>query len=487
MIKVKIETLAFGGAGIGRFSHEGRSMTVFISDTVPGDIVEAFLTKIKPSYWEARVARYITYSSDRIKPRCKHFGVCGGCTWQFLSYENQLKFKEEQVRESLEHIGRIENPQVEKIIGCEDPWYYRNKMELSFGEYTLVGHPRENGDPERKVTPFQAMLDSRVRGDDRTCGSSPVLGFHLRGMRYEIFDLEECFLQSTFLPSFIKGLRLFVNEQGWKAYNSKLKTGFLKSLFIREGKNTGEIMVNLVTQGEAFDVDKAHVFRDFVERNFSEITALYYTEIIDRKGRKTVFCEHHLSGRKTLTEILNLYDGSSLTFEIAPQAFFQPNTFQAQSLYSKVLEFADLGENDVVFDLFCGTGTIGLFCAKKCRSVLGVELNEEAIKSARQNASLNDISNIEFFVGDVAHALKTYKEKPSVIVVDPPRAGLGEKLVHQIVQFQPKKVVSVSCNPTTFARDAMVFESLGYRLKSVVPVDMFPQTYHIETVSLFIY
>lgn len=449
-----IDTLAFGGAGIGRYTWQDRPITVFVMDTVPGDIVEASLTKIKPNFWEADLVRVVQPSAERIVPRCKHFDICGGCTWQFLSYEKQLEYKESQVRESLEHIGKFVNPPVEKIVGCNDPWNYRNKMEMSFAR-----------DPS---------------------GEKTRMGFHLRGRRYEVFDLEECFLESPFFEKFVNAFRIFVKGKGWQSFHEPSNTGFLRSLFVREGKNTGELMINLVTLGESFPQKHQDAFRDFVSAGFPEVTSVYHTEMVQKRGSRTALHEHFLHGKPALSETLVLHDGTKLSFDIAPQAFFQPNTLQAQTLYSKVLEYAELTHDDIVFDLFCGTGTIGLFAAKKAKHVVGIEVNTDAVESANQNAKMNHVSNIEFYCGNVSGILNSVRMAPTCVIVDPPRCGLGEKTVNQIVAMHPKKIISVSCNPSTFARDAAMLCGLGYSLRRVAPVDMFPQTYHIETVAEFV-
>ncbi len=436
IVEIIISDLAFGGKSVGKIqTASGGQMVIFVSGAVPGDKILARITKMKKSYAEAVIEKIIEPSPERQPARCKHFGVCGGCSLQFLDYKNQLKWKGKMVADALKNIGGFSGVAVEPIIGCESPWFYRNKMEYSFGENGKLGlHPARN---------FR-----------------------------EVFDLEECFLQSELSVKIAGAVRLWAKE-------NNLNTGTLRNLIVREGKNTNETMVNLVTRGENFQLEKE--FAQFISENFQQITSLYRTAVTVRRGFKTVTKEFHLSGKKCLTETLNIA-GQRLLFEIAPQAFFQPNTHQAEILYGKILEFAEPKTSDTVLDLFCGTGTIGLFFAKICEKVLGYELNSSAIESAQSNAVSNKITNAEFICGDIGKTLT--RLSPSILITDPPRAGIEPKPLQKIIALKAPKWIYVSCNPTTLARDLKIICENGYKIQRIQPVDMFPHTYHIETVCL---
>ncbi len=442
IVEIRIEKLAFGGKGIGTL-EDGRR--VFVEGVVPGDRIEASLSKIKKNYAEAECVRVMEEAVVRIDPRCKHFERCGGCKWQMLPYEEQLKYKESQVKEALEHTGGVVDVEVRSIIGCEEPWFYRNKMEFSFGN--------------------ESKEDPEVR-----------LGLHPAGRRVDVFDVEECFLGSEKAAEILERVRGFVREHNLPFYNFRNNEGLLSSLFIREGKNTGEIMVNLVTCKPEFPLQK-----EFVELLSDVATSIYWTSVKRKRGVPTQFTEHLLFGKRTITEKLG-----DLQFKISPQAFFQPNTRQAEVLYEEVKKAAGLTGEEVVFDLYCGTGTIGLFCARDAKMIYGIELNEDAIKNAKQNMMMNGIENAWFKAGDVDSKLYEVPGVPDVVIVDPPRSGLGEKVTKKVCDFEPGRIVYVSCDPVNLSRDVKYFKEHGYELKYVQPVDMFPHTYHIENVACLV-
>jgi len=420
-IEINIEKLAFGGRGIGHYDNR----VVFVSDTVPGDLVECSFTRIKPKFFEAKLVQIKKRSKSRIKPKCKHFETCGGCSWQYLPYKTQLELKEAQVREALEHIGGFKNPIVKPILGCEEPWFYRNKMEFSF---------------------YKNMV-----------------GLHPKGYRYEVFDLKECYLESPKIAEILEAVRKFAKEG-------------LLSIVIREGKRTKERLINLIYADAKINRD------EFVKTMKPFATSIYITQKIAKRGQKTQLIEEHLHGKPTLKEKM-----CDLEFEILPQAFFQPNTLQAEKLYKIVADLGEITSKDIVFDLFCGTGTIGMTIAHQAKMVFGADTNESAIENATKNAKLNKISNIEFFASD---AYKTFKEldiKPNIVIVDPPRSGLSKKLTEKLAKFKIKRIVYVSCNPTTQARDLQILKKRGYKLEVTQPVDMAPHTYHIETVAKLTY
>lgn len=491
IVELNIVDLAFGGAGVAKLGD----LAVFVEQTVPGDKILARLTRIKSSYAEAKLKKLLAESGERVKARCKHFGVCGGCSLQNLNYENQLKWKWKMVSDAVSRIGGFRDAKIEPIIGCEFPWFYRNKMEYSFG---TLNPPASQFSPIAQPCPPLSGATSL----------SISLGLHPSGNFRSVFNLEECFLQSELSVKIVRAVRQWAQE-------NNLGADVLRNLIVREGKNTGEVMVNLVTHGEGFS--SANDLKEWITSAFPKITSLYRTAVTVCRGFKTVSKEFLLYGKPYLTETLNIYtqnlnpQTSPLTFEIAPQAFFQPNTFQAEILYGKVLEFAAArilrqaqdDSNQIALDLFCGTGTIGLALAKSCKQVFGVELNESAVESARQNAKKNNIKNIEFLCGDVGKLLPhlekllnppahrppaeqagTGSHPPTLLITDPPRAGIDQKTLLKILALKIPKWIYVSCNPTTLARDLKIAGENGYKLQKIQPVDMFPHTYHVETVCL---
>jgi len=452
IIDLKIKKLAYGGTGIGDF--EG--LKVFVNDVMPGDEVEASFTKIKKKFAEAKLIKIVKASKERIEPKCKYAKVCGGCQLQFMPYEKQLEYKKQHIIDCFERIGRLKNSPVEDIIPCEESFYYRNKMEFSFGY-----------DADMKF----------------------AIGLHLPGRRYDILDLDTCYLQSEFSTEIVNKVREFAIKKNWLPYKYSNGEGYLRSLFIREGKRTGDLMINLST-AEKVPEDFRKDLEDFVKemtllkKENRKITSIYWSQIISKRGTPRQIREHLLYGKATVREEMTLENGDKLSFEILPQSFFQVNTPQAEILYSQVLKMALNKHQKTVFDLFCGTGTIGLFIAKHVESVLGIELNVDAVRSARENAQNNKIFNIDFYTGDVGKLLKTMRERPSLIVVDPPRPGLNQKIIKTLNDFAAEQIIYVSCNPATLARDCQWLAEYGYKVKNIQPVDMFPHTYHIENVVL---
>jgi 23S rRNA (uracil1939-C5)-methyltransferase len=474
IVDTTIEKLAFGGSGIGKCripkalseaqpsAMKADGMVMFVPNVIPGDQLRVALTAIKKNRLEGKAEEIVKPSDLRVEARCKHFDECGGCTWQNLSYENQLKFKEQQVIEALHHVGGFKAEFCEEIvrpiIGCKDPWDYRNKMEFSFG------------------TPSK---------EDQT----PMLGLHQPKQRYSVFDLEECHLPSPYVAEIVKKVRQFVLDEGLTVYHNGRGKGLLRNLLIREGKNTGELMVALVISEEAFNKFKDKFIALFEDDE--KINSLVKIVKIQKRGVRTSLTPTTLAGADVIHEELNLENGQTLRFEISPDAFFQPNTKQAEILYGQAIALAELDGDEVVYDLYCGTGTIGMFCAHASKEVYGIELNEQAVKNAKQNAKRNEIENIHFLAGDVGKVLgQTFESiggpppPPDVVIVDPPRAGLQGDAPLKVADLGAGKIVYVSCNPATLSRDLKTFTENGYQLQSVQPVDMFPQTYHIENVAL---
>ena len=449
LITVPITKIAFGGAGLGHYDGK----VVFVENTVPGDTVRAQVTKIKKSFMEAQKKDIITTSPLRIKPRCKHFDTCGGCSFQYVDYADQLRFKEEHVQEALTHLGNFTNPPVQPIISCDSHWFYRNKMEFSFS----------------------------MNKDDTL-----HLGLHPKGYRYDVFDLTECYLQHEDIGVLLTSIVDFAREKKLPAYHFKSNTGLLRTLTVRDGKNTNDRMIILTTSHEPFEYKQELVNLLIKNKKIKEPTSIILQQHIARKGQRTRLNNETLYGKPFLTEEMHVDKNHQLTFNILPNAFFQPNTKQAEILYKHILKLSGIDNNDIVYDLFCGTGTIGLFCAHKAKYVFGFDINKQAIQNAQENAQNNGITNVYYEAGDAFTLIKNRNDHPHVIIVDPPRSGLGNILCDQLLTIDAKKIIYVSCNPATLSRDLAQLCENGYHLKTVQPVDMFPHTYHIETVCQLI-
>ncbi len=463
-----VDKLVFGGSGVvrvdGGVDAEGktRKMAIFVEGVVPGDEVDLEIFSLKRNLAMGRVTNFVKRSEKRIEPRCKHFLKCGGCSWQFMSYEDQLKVKEDEVKQSLVRIGGFATAELDTIwkpiMLMENPWFYRNKMDFSFS---------------RQMT----------RGDDGSRNFGPwQLGLHMKGRFYDVCEIEECYLFRPWVGEFLKTMR------DWLAGVSGYDGEFV-SLIVRRGSGTGEVMVNLqVENGEvSFETSFLKVVNEFWGRLGSaddKLVSVFLTHIINKKGQRKEFREKLLWGAPVFKEILKISADRELIFEVAPQAFLQPNTMQAERFYGLVRELAGLSGAERVFDLYCGTGTIGICLADKAAQVTGIEMNAPAVENAKINAQQNKVANIDFAVGDVRTVLPARSEEVDLVVVDPPRAGLHEDVIQTIVGTKAKRVIYVSCNPSTLARDLKIFVSSGFQLKFIQPVDQFCHTYHVETVVL---
>jgi 23S rRNA (uracil1939-C5)-methyltransferase len=434
-LELRIDRLAHGGAGVAR--SEG--YVVFVRGAVPGDLVRARVTRSKRSFGEADSIELIEPSPERVEPLAPH----PGAPWQVLPYERQLAEKEEQVRDALARIGRFDSPPVEQIVPALEQFHYRNKLEYSFGS------DEESGEL--------------------------VLGFHRPG-RYDLIDdVARDVLASERVDELRETVKSWCREQGLSAWDRREQHGLLRNLVVREGRRTGQLQARVVTSpGGSFDIDglaaatPADSFLWTRAASVAETTREGETQIV--KGPAAI--EEKLSG---------------LRFRISPDAFFQTNTEMAERLYGAAVELAGLSGREKVLDLFCGIGTIALVLALDAGEVWGVEIVEEAVADAIENARLNGIDNAHFFAGDVRLAMRPLLEKAGeadVVVVDPPRAGLSQKVVRRVLEAEARKIVYVSCNPTTLAPNARQMVDAGYELKTVRPVDMFPQTPHIECVAL---
>jgi 23S rRNA (uracil1939-C5)-methyltransferase len=436
-LDLRIDSLAYGGAGVARLD----GYVVFVRDAIPGDRVRAVVTKRKRAYAEARAVDVLEASPERIAPVAHH----PGAPWQVLPYERQLEVKAEQVADALTRLGRLEGVELEPIVPAVERWRYRNKLEYSFGT------------------------------DDR---GELVCGFHAPGSWERIVALDDCLLASERGNAARDVALAWCRERGLRAYDRRTQEGLLRNLVVREGRRTGEVQVRLVTSPETVDLTG---FAEAVGADSVMWTRAAGVGETTAGGESEV-----LHGTEAIDEELSV-GGSDLRFRISSEAFFQTNTEMAERLYGTAAEFAGLRGWERVYDLFCGIGTIGLSLAQRAGEVWGLEIVEEAIADAIANARRNEIAKARFFAGDVRLALRELVHeagRPDVLVVDPPRAGLSAKIVRRIVETAPKRIVYVSCNPTTLAPNAAQLVEAGWALRRVRPVDMFPQTPHIECVAL---
>lgn len=453
--KVTITDIGAEGNAIARVD----SLVVFVPMLIPGDVVDIKVVKKRKKYLEGRVLKFHEYSSDRIAPRCSHFGVCGGCRWQHLPYSLQLKFKAKQVRDSLVRIGKIELPVMNEIIGSSDEYYYRNKLEFTFSDKRWF-----TDEEVKSALPLEKQ---------------PALGFHIPGFFDKVLDIRECHLQPDPSNSIRNSVRKYAVENGLSFFDLKEQKGFLRNIIVRNALD-GSVMVIVIFFHE--DESARRGLLDFLIKEYPQITSLQYiinTKKNDSLGDQKVIFYH---GIDHLTE-----DMDGLKFRIGPKSFYQTNTRQGITLYRVVKDFAGLTGVEVVYDLYTGTGTIANYLAGSAAKVIGIEYVEEAVCDARINSQLNNIDNTGFFSGDMKDILSgefiSANGRPDVIVTDPPRAGMHDDVIKAILHAAPEKIVYVSCNPATQARDIQLMADVYYAEK-VQPVDMFPHTHHVENVVL---
>jgi 23S rRNA (uracil1939-C5)-methyltransferase len=441
VVELDVDSLAYGGNGVARLN----GFVVFVRRGLPGDRVRARVTKVKRGFAEALAVDVVEPSAQRVEAPCAHYPACGGCRFQDLAYERQVAEKEAQVRDALRRIGGIAEPPLEPILPAESQFHYRNKLEYSFTR-----------------TP-----------------SGPALGFHKAGRWDEVLEIERCWLTTDLGNAIRNAVRDWAREEGLEAYDQADGSGYLRHLVYREGRNTGQVLVMLVTAaGEKFE--RSYLVE--VLRRFPEVRSVHWA-VNDTPAEVTNLPSTVLWGEDAIEEEL-----LGQRYRVRPNAFLQTNTAMAERLYELAIEYAALTGSETVYDLYCGTGTIGLALAPHALSVWGVDISEESIACALENLDLNAIGNAAFFAGNVGQVLEELHERagdPDVVVVDPPRAGLAGKALKRTGELGAPRLVYVSCNPTTLASDVKVLRAeYGYELKRVRPVDMFPHTPHVETVSL---
>jgi len=445
------------------YAAEGRSLArvdgkvIFIENVVPGDVVDVRLLKNKKDWAEGVPVNIHSYSAFRVPPFCSHFGVCGGCQWQMLPYEKQLEYKHRQVEETLKRIGKVSLPELQPILGATETKFYRNKIEYTFGN--------------------KRYLTKEELGDETINAEQNVAGFHAKGFFDKVVDIETCYLQQEPTNQVRLAIKQLALENGWSFYDIRNHTGFLRNMQVRLC-TTGEIMINIIV-GED-DQDKIRLMMETISSRFSQVTTWLFT--INTKWNDSLYDLEPViyKGNGYVIEKLENFQ-----FKIGPKSFFQTNTRQAEQLYKVTRDFAELTGKETVYDLYCGTGSIGIFVSEKAAKIIGVETIEAAVADAKENAALNCLTKATFFAGDVINVCNDEffgaHGKPDVIITDPPRAGMHEKLVKKILDMEAPVVVYVSCNPSTQARDLSLLDK-KYVVTKAQPVDMFPHTHHIENV-----
>jgi len=453
--KVLITDIGAEGNAIAKVDGQ----VVFVPMLVPGDVVDLRISKKRRKYLEGSVIRFHEYSPDRIKPVCRHFGICGGCKWQHLPYELQLKYKEKQVTDNLERIGKVQVAHINPIMGSSEIYRYRNKMEYAFSD-------------RRWLTREEVESDNNFDKED-------ALGFHIPGLFDKVLDIKECFLQAEPSNAIRDAVRRYAHKKGLAFFNFRQQSGFLRNLIIRNN-GKGDVMVIVVF----FLDEKERIagLMDFLAQEFPRITSLWY--IINTKKNDSLADQTPVlyKGEDHLIEEIE-----GLKFRIGPKSFYQTNRLQAARLYSTARDFAGLTGKETVYDLYTGTGTIANYVAGLSGKVIGIEYIKDAVDDAKINSGMNNIRNTEFIAGDLKDILSEqfYREHghPDVVITDPPRAGMHNDVVRSVMAANPRRIVYISCNPATQARDISVF-SERYTVEKIQPVDMFPQTHHVENVAL---
>ena len=452
---VEITDVAAEGKAIAKVD----GMAVFVPFAVPGDIVDIQITRKKRSFAEGRVVRFEKFSDNRTVPFCEHFGVCGGCKWQNLSYNEQLKYKNNQVSDNLKRIGKVDLPEILQILGAPEDRFYRNKLEFTFSN--------------------KRWLTENEISSDKEFTQMNALGFHIPGMFDKVLDIKKCWLMDDLSNKIRNNIREFCLNNDYSFFDLRNQNGLMRNLIIRN-TSIGEWMVIVVFYDD--DIEKREKLMKFIETEFPQITSLLY--IVNQKANDSITDQEVIvwSERAFIYEEME-----GLKFKIGPKSFYQTNSEQAYHLYEITREFAQLTGDELVYDLYTGTGTIANFIARNASKVVGIEYVEDAIEDAKVNSKINGIDNTLFFAGDMKDVLNEefidIHGKPDVIITDPPRAGMHDDVINAILLAEAKRIVYVSCNPATQARDLSLLE-VKYKVIMVQPVDMFPQTHHVENVVL---
>lgn len=453
--KIKIEKIAAEGKAIAYVNEK----VLFVPHTVPGDIVDVQVTRKRKSYLEGTVVNTHHESELRIQPMCSHFGTCGGCKWQNLPYEKQLEFKQQEVIENLQRIGKIPLKNIQPIIASEQQLYYRNKLEFTFSNRRYLTH------------------EEILQKEDIV--HTPALGFHVPGLFDKVVNIEHCYLQGSLSNDIRNFIQKYALSHGLSYYDIRAQQGFLRTLIIRTA-STGEIMV-IIAFGHEAKHTRETLLTELIQQ-FPTITSLMY--VVNEKCNDNLTDQEMIcyAGRDHIFEEME-----GLKFKIGPKSFYQTNSAQAYCLYNATRQLAALTGNEIVYDLYTGTGTIANFVARKAKKVIGIEYVPDAIEDAKTNSNLNGINNTSFYAGDMKEVLNesfiSQHGRPDVIITDPPRAGMHPDVVQTILNTAPQRIVYVSCNSATQARDLQMLDA-AYEVMAVQPVDMFPQTHHVENIVL---
>jgi 23S rRNA (uracil1939-C5)-methyltransferase len=451
--ELEIEDLAFGGSGIAK--QDG--FPIFVDRCLPGDFVSVKIVKKKKSWAQGRLVRIIRASSDREEGKCRHCNYCGGCRWQNLPYHLQLEYKKRHVKESLEHIGKLKEVLVKDVIPADPIYGYRNKMEFSCSS-------------KRWLLPHELADESIIKDFG--------IGLHVPGAFDKVIDIEQCEIMPGLGNRILEDVRAFIKNSHLPAYDLRTHEGFWRFLMLRHSLALDNWMVNIVSSYK--DTEAVLPLSDLLTEKYPSIASIMYNITDSLSGVSTGKEEICLHGQDHIIEQLG-----DFRFRISANSFFQTNTGACEKLYTKVEDYAALTGNQTVMDLYSGTGTIPIWLSKKAKQVLGIEIVKSAVLNAKQNLSLNGVENCEFLEGDIKDILPALKQTPDVMIIDPPRVGMHKDVVGQILRTSPERIVYVSCNPATLARDLEMLSS-GYKTIEVQPIDMFPHTSHIESVALLI-
>jgi len=448
-----ITDIAAEGVAVGR----SENFVIFVAGVIPGDVVNVMLTRRRKNYSESKLLEIVKPSPDRVEPFCKHFQKCGGCKWQMLPYEKQLYYKQKQVSDQISRIGGINDVPINRILGADNTKFYRNKLEYTFSD--------------------RRWFDSTDVEIDKESRDAEGLGFHVQGMFDRVIDIEKCWLQREPSNEIRNEVRDFTRRDGYNYYNCRSHEGIMRNLMVRTS-TIGETMAVVVFAKN--DEQLINALMEHIDNKFHDLTSLQY--VVNKKFNDTIYDLDVVcwKGRNFIYEDL---DG--LKFKINAKSFFQTNTEQTLKLYRKAVEYAEVGDDEIVYDLYTGTGTIANFVARHCKKVVGIESVPEAIADARINSETNGITNTSFFVGDMKDVLTEQfiaeNGRPDTVILDPPRAGVHENVLNVINKVSPRKIVYVSCNPATQARDIAILSDM-YKVTDIQPVDMFPHTHHVENI-----
>lgn len=463
--KVEITDAGSNGKAIGKYNN----VVVFVPFAAPGDIVDIKIVLRQKNYLEGRIVAVHKYSENRVTPFCKHFGTCGGCHWQHLMYNDQLKYKRKQVIDNFIRIGKFQFPEVNPIISSKEAIFYRNKLEYAFSNRRWL-EKEELNNPTLNPSPF---------GEGKERGMN-ALGYYIPQMFDRVLDIKQCYLQKAPSNSIRLAIKKFAEDNNYEFYDVRRHKGFLRNIIIRSSSTTGEFMLIVIFSKN--DEEKVNKLMEHISALFPDLTSLFYV-INDRLNEVITTLQLNLyKGRPYIIEKME-----NLIFRVGPVSFYQTNSLQAYEMYRIAREFADLNKNQIVYDLYTGTGTIAQFVASRAKRVIGIEYNEYAVNDAKINAKVNNIENVEFYAGDMVKVLNkdfiAAHGKPDVIITDPPRIGMHKNVTEQVLKAGAEKIVYISCNPATQARDLATL-SEKYKIIEVQPVDMFPQTHHVENIAL---